>query len=366
MSSSLLRSALVALSLFTATSALVGCSADTSEDDVGDQSQDAVGENAVARAYKGKIGNLEVMVRLEKNGNALSGSYFYVGKATKGETIALSGSSTSGKLSLEEKVGAQKTGSFSGTIERGGKLKGTWKTPDGARSLPFTLDAVTAPVAVKREIKDSAPLAEPTEFRPTCDVEVSYYEVFGLADAAAEKKANEALAGEWTTPIPRTAAGKCDDEAMIGVSATSTIKLQDKDVLSIEIAGETNGGAYPNHSLEWINIGTKTGRVFTLKDSIKQASLPAVKAKVVAALRARAVAEGGEPSDMDYLVDIAERSFESPENIAFEVRAEGINISYFNSLPHAMQAIDEDGTLVKWADLSGAIVEGSELSAFAR
>lgn len=366
MSSSLVRSALVALSLFAATSSLVGCAADTTEDDVGGESQDAVGENAVAHAYKGKIGNLEVMVRLEKNGNALSGSYFYVGKTTKGETIALSGSSTSGKISLDEKVGAQKTGSFSGTIERGGKLKGTWKTPDGSRSLPFTLDAITAPIAVERKMKDSAPLQEPTEFRPTCDVEVSYYEVFGLADAAAEKKVNEALAGEWTAPLPKDAAGKCTDEYFIGITATSTIKLQDKDILSIEIAGETNGGAYPNHSLEWINVGTKTGRRFTLKDTIKQASLPSVKDKVVAALRARAVAEGGEPSDMDYLVDIAERSFESPENIAFEVRAEGINISYFNSLPHAMQAIDEDGTLIKWSELSGAIIEGSELSAFAR
>jgi hypothetical protein len=361
-SRSFFRSLLVALSLCAATTAMAGCSADTNEDDVGDQSQDAIGEHDVARAYKGKIGNLEVMVRLEKNGSSLRGSYFYVGKATKGETITLSGSASSGKINLEEKVGAQRTGALNGTIERGGKLKGTWKTPDGARSLSFTLDAVTAPLAVKREMKDSVPRVEPEEWRPTCDVDVSWYELFGLADAAAEKKANEALASSWTAPIPKTAAGKCDDDAMIGISATSTIKLQDKDVLSIEIAGETNGGAYPNHSLEWINVGTKTGRVFTLKDTIKQASLAAVKDKVVAAIRAR----GTEPGDMDFLVDIAERSFETPEHIAFEVRAEGINISYFNSLPHAMQAIDEDGTLVKWSDLSGAIIEGSELSAFAR
>jgi hypothetical protein len=362
MSSAFLRSLIVAFSLCAATTAMTGCSADTSEDDVGDQSQDAVGENDVARAYKGKIGNLEVMVRLEKNGSSLSGSYFYVGKATKGEAITLSGSSTSGKINLDEKVGAQKTGAFSGTIERGGKLKGTWKTPDGNRSLPFTLDAVTAPLVVKRELKDSAPRVEPEEWRPTCDVDVSWFEVFGLADAAAEKKANEALAADWTTPIPKDAAGKCTDDAMIGTSATSTIKLQDKGVLSVEIAGETNGGAYPNHSLQWVNVGTKTGRVFTLKDTIKQASLPALEAKVVAAIRAR----GSEPGDMDYLVEIAERSFDEPENIAFEVRAEGINISYFNSLPHAMQAIDEDGTLIKWSDLSGAIVENSELAGFAR
>jgi hypothetical protein len=362
MPSALFRALLVAFSLCAATTAMTGCSADTSEDDVGDQSQDAVGENAVARAYKGKIGNLDVMVRLEQSGNGLRGSYFYVGRPTKGETITLSGSATSGKVALEEKVGAEKTGSFSGTIERGGKLKGTWKTANGSRSLPFTLDAVTTPLAVKRELKDSAPREEPEEWRPTCDVDVSWFEMFGLADAAAEKRVNEALASDWTTPIPKDAAGKCTDDAMIGISATSTINLQDKDVLSILISGETNGGAYPNHSLQWINVGTKTGRVFTLKDTIKQASLPTVKAKVLAEIRAR----GSEPGDMDFLVEIAERSFDEPEHIAFEVRADGIVISYFNSLPHAMQAIDEDGTLIKWSELSGAIVEGSELAPFVR
>src|SRR5438552_358035 len=96
-------------SLFTL---LAGCASSSSEDDVGDGTENAIGASVLAREYQGTVKGAKVMMRLAVSGGNVTGSYFYVGQITKGETIALKGRISGNRLSLDETVGAKKTGSF--------------------------------------------------------------------------------------------------------------------------------------------------------------------------------------------------------------------------------------------------------------
>src|SRR4051812_2857619 len=157
---------------------LAGCASASSDDDVGDGTENAIGASALAREYQGTVNGAKVMMRLAVSGGNVTGSYFYVGQITKGETIALKGKISGNRLSLDETVDGKKTGSFTGTVDRNGKATGTWT---GEGSGAFTLDPVKGDaIAVTREIEDFAQAAEPAGTLDKCMLKASYVEVFGL------------------------------------------------------------------------------------------------------------------------------------------------------------------------------------------
>jgi len=358
---STLGSLLTALTL-SAFALTTGCSAQGADDDA-NESVDAVsGTSTLARSYQGTIKNLPIMMRLEAQGTAVSGSYFYVGKATKGDVITLAGKLDGTTLTLDESVGGTKTGSFSGKIAADGTVKGTWKTPDGRTSLPLALPN-TKLLTVERTIADKAPGAEPAGSLTECQTDAKYIEVFGLKDAAVEKAINTEFAKD-ATPIVRNAAGKCIEVATI--DAAQTVKLQEKDVLVVQrsVASFYGGGAYENHDVSVMNISLVSGKILSLEKVLKAGAGPRLKLLVQAAISARTDFES--PDDKDMLLDQSERSFGQLDAIDFELTADGIVVSFFNALPHAIQALDGDGSLIKWADLGDLLAPGSEAAALRR
>jgi hypothetical protein len=350
----------VFLTLAVAVAPLVaGCSADISN--VGAESSDAALRQVgtLARAYEGTIGsNLKVMMRLDVNGSAVSGSYFYVGQVTKGETIALTGTITGAQVALEEVVLGQKTGSFEGTISAG-QVRGTWKKPDGSRSLPFRLEAIKPGkvVAITRTISDAAPALEPSGIVDTCELYAEYLELFGLANANAEADINNKLA---IAPLKKNADGKCEIAETYSVG--QSVKLDDKGILVVEEGGSWfGGGAHPLNGMRWMNFSLASGKALTATDVFKAGSADTVKELLKQAIHVRP--DVSKAALEDILLDDLEWAFKDFGSIDLHATKDGIAISLFNYLPHAAQALDESGTLLKWSDLTAVIDPASEITA---
>jgi hypothetical protein len=354
----ILRALLTGL-LLTSTSTSTGCSADTSEDAAA--TDNAVTNRKLARSYAGTIKDLPIMMRLEVNGRNVSGSYFYKDKPTNGDVITLNGTLDGAKLVLDESVKGTMTGSFEGTVGEGGKVKGTWRSPEGRRSLPLVLDAVASgkPLMVTRTFADRAPLSGVGPF-PECTADTVYIEVFGLEDAKAEAAINETLAKDvW--PVERTAEGQCAEPLIY--DSYQTVMMNEAGVLSIQHGSSSAGGrAYESHSLWWSNFSLKSGKLLTLASVLKRGSEASVKELVKAAISARGDVEA---EDKETLLGYCEQGFTQLDSVSFEIRREGLAISFFDSLPHADQALDVP-VLLKWSAIGAHIAPESEVAALVR
>lgn len=89
-----------------------------------------------SRVFTGRIGAAPVVVQLLRDDHdAINGAYAYL---KQGAAIELSGAVKDGTYSLEESnADADITGRFA-FRQNGLELQGTWTSPDGKRSLPFT------------------------------------------------------------------------------------------------------------------------------------------------------------------------------------------------------------------------------------
>ena len=342
---SLASSCLLAFSL-----ALTGC-AGSADDSVSDEAAaESAGAGHLAREYKGTVAGRAIMMRLDATSAAVTGSYFYVGQVTKGETIALSGAVAGGHFAVEEKVGTANTGAFSGTLAASGAVRGTWTAPSG-RKESFSLEPVKSVTVVPRAIKDKAQVADKDAPFHECYVNVQYLDVFGLPDATLEATLDQALAID-AAPLDKNAQGKCD--WWNSVDSSGTVKLQEKGLLVVEQSAEYDGGAYPNHSLMWVNASTKTGKVLTLVDLVKADQMKALMDKTIAVYKAS-------PDGVDdFFLETIQTSFQSPETVQFELTKEGLRISMFNALPHAAQAEDGDGAMLKWSEIRDMIIPTSD------
>ncbi len=328
-----------------------GCAAPAAEDDA-EAGQDAVSGQAKT-AYQGNVAGVDVMMRLERTGSALRGTYFYV---KEGKTIDLEGRVDGTRVTLTEKVSGKTTGTFAGTLATGGAITGTWTGANG-RAQRFALDVIrpgSAPqgkailATRKAEIKGAA-----------CKATLEYPEVFGLADPAVEQKANEAILAA-ARPDGYTEAEPCFDR--IDVETHASIVVHDKGILSISIAKETSGGAYPAHSLTPANISLTTGKNLGFKDLFTADSYRKVSVVARAMLAARA-ATTEDAEERGMIEDQLTRTYvEHIENgsIAVQVKPEGLELSVFNELPHAIQALD-DGLLLRWQNLTTLLASDAEI-----
>jgi hypothetical protein len=332
-----------------------GC-AGSAEESSGEASADVTSVGHLARDYRGTVAGLDVMLRIEATGTKLTGSYFYVGNVTKGETIALDGAANGNHFAAEESVNGTKTGVFSGTIAASGSVSGTWTAPNG-RTASFALEPVKNVTVVKRAVKDSASVSDPAAPFHGCYVDIKYVDVFGLPDASNEAALDKLLAMD-AAPLEKNAQGKCD--WWYSLDSTATVKLQDKGLLVVEFGSESNGGAYPNHSLMWVNASTKTGKIITLPDFVKADKLTALRDK------AKDVYKASPDGADDFLLETVDNAFESPSTVQFELTKQGLRISMFDALPHAAQAEDVDGALLKWADIADMIIPTSDAAVLAR
>jgi hypothetical protein len=88
----------------------------------------------------GHVGAAPVIMTVERDGDALTGWYFY---SDVGKELRLKGSiDASGAFTLEESVDAKTTGEFRGQLA-GSRWSGQWRKPDGGTPLAFTANETT-------------------------------------------------------------------------------------------------------------------------------------------------------------------------------------------------------------------------------
>jgi len=108
--------------------------------------------------YSGSIGNrTAVQMDLTRQGSNLTGNYWY---DAAGPALELTGSLRDGTATVKEYETddvRRLTGAFTGTLSQNDRqFRGTWKSPDGKRSLPFAFTATAEyrTLTVKRKYFD--------------------------------------------------------------------------------------------------------------------------------------------------------------------------------------------------------------------
>ncbi|MBS1912514.1 MAG: hypothetical protein JST22_11055 [Bacteroidetes bacterium] len=101
------------------------------------------------KQYVGAIDN-HILIRASicRENGGVTGTLHYE-KAPAGAVLALHGSYASDGTARIEEMDSRSgtvTGAFTGRFESNGDFSGTWQSPDGARTLPFTI-AIGAPAA---------------------------------------------------------------------------------------------------------------------------------------------------------------------------------------------------------------------------
>lgn len=150
---------------FAAAACVAACAASAAAVQGGAQSAGVRGGVTVFRGTLGEAGKIRIQMRLRREGDKLSGAYFY---ESIGKDLALRGTiDAAGNFTLQEfdAAGAQ-TGLLKGTWhgpqceDCTDSLQGRWSRPDGTRQLPFTLSVYPVSFAddtrlVSKSLKES-------------------------------------------------------------------------------------------------------------------------------------------------------------------------------------------------------------------
>ncbi len=234
--------------------------------------------------FSGSVGSAKVEMSVKRDGDNLSGSYYYrrsgnANKLTLKGTIAADGSFTM----QEADAAGKQTGEFKGKWKEdandpGAVLDGNWLKPgqkdEGLgffayeQMVSFSKTKITT-----REFKESIKLKK-------AELSAEYPELSGNANAngfnqVAKAKAMSSLAGFRKDLAGMTAA----DIKLMGpdmgnyIDVSYNIEYADEDLISVNFSEETfNGGAHGNHGTFTLTYDLKTGRELKLADLFKPGS----------------------------------------------------------------------------------------------
>lgn len=233
------------------------------------------------KVFRGSIGENRFQMTLKRDGDKLTGSYFY---AKTGGDLKLAGTiDAEGKFVLTETdAKGTKTGSFEGTWSKAEdderfSLNGTWKNPRGTMSLDFyaTEQMIFFTGAGRILTKTFSESNKPKLFEISAD----YPELSGVSLASAAK-----FDQSVKTIINRQAANfrklmleqTAEDLKYIRkigknyLEISYNIEHADENVISIGFFASTyTGGAHPNHYSFPLNFDVKNNRELKLADLFK-------------------------------------------------------------------------------------------------
>lgn len=239
--------------------------------------------------FRGSIaGNLKIEMTLMRDGERLSGSYFY---PKVGKDIQLKGTidkSDNVELRESDETGAD-TGIFKGKWRPSSaeaelelaEIEGKWSKPDGSKQTAF--DVTEQPInfggtqrivpKLIKEAKKEAHYSIDAEY-PQVEGGDARFEKFNrearsvVAKQVADWKANEAVnESEMTADLPPDA-----EDSTMGIGYD--IRFATDDLISVQFSegGYSRGAAHPNSFTIALNYDLKNGRKLTLGDLFKPKS----------------------------------------------------------------------------------------------
>ena len=237
------------------------------------------------KTFSGSIDGNRVQMTLQRNGNVLSGTYFYV---KVGKDLKLSGSiDAEGKFTLTETspTGA-KTGTFSGNWSKAEDedaitLNGSWKNPQGTKTLDFYLteQMIFFTNGARVTPKTFSETNKPKLFEITAE----YPELSGVSPAITAKFNQTAKTLAMTEVekfrkdfLAQTAEDlKFFKESGLGntVEISYNITYADNEIISVWFGNYFyTGGAHPNSYSFTLNFDLKNGKELKLADLFKPES----------------------------------------------------------------------------------------------
>lgn len=237
------------------------------------------------KIFRGDLAEKLVEMTLERDGNKLTGHYYYDKVKVNIKVSGQIGSDN--KFTLQEfSAKGVKTGDFSGEwiteSEDGGiTLNGTWENPKKTKSYGFYLQEqmiyfTSSASLISRTYSEKN---KPKLF----EIEASYPELVGISGPAAIKFNQKAksmvmkIVAEFRKDMMAQTAEDLKWSRERGGSNTSevgyNIEYADDNLISVWFShGFYTGGAHPNSYSFTLNFDLKTGKQLTLADLFKPGS----------------------------------------------------------------------------------------------
>lgn len=230
---------------------------------------------------KGAVGESKLQMSLNRDGDQLSGSYFYDKQGSANKLNLIGTIDAAGNFTLEEKDATGKlTGTFKGTWKNdetnfGITLEGNWQKPKGGADVGF--------YAYEQNVNFTGNLAfvtrkvsENNKFK-LYEMNGEYPEITGETapnnakfNLLVKQRVTKSLAEFKKDMLTQTAedlkfARERGVSNYIEIGFDSTYATN--DLVSIQFSESTfSGGAHPNSSTYTINYDLKNGRALTLAD----------------------------------------------------------------------------------------------------
>lgn len=281
--------------------------------DGGKNNENAVAVNPNQKVFRGMINGTSFEMRLTRDGDKLSGTYFYT-KIRR--DLKLAGTiDAAGKFKLQEiDAAGKKTGEWEGTWKddpnsNGIALEGSWKKPSASDNDSFSFYATEQVIEFTNGIRfiDKTVKEENKAKRST--IESVYPEISGV-DAATAAKFNQAVKkivadsnDEYRKSLADFTAA--DIKSLPGGAGLSNevsydVALANNDLVSLTFYDYSyTGGAHGNTSSTTINYDLKNNRELKLADVFEPNAnyLKAISDYAIADLKPRV----GEMSDDEWL-----------------------------------------------------------------
>ena len=269
------------------------------------------------RFFKGSIGNaLDLQMKLVREGEKLTGSYFYQKVGTK---IDLRGSiDREDNVILEEFDGAGKqTGVFKGLWKQDSdgsiEIKGDWTKPNSEKKTAFSLHQ--EPIEFSSGVEIISKQIREKNKKLKYEVAVVYPQLTGSVDPNYEKfnQTVRSLINRKVSDFKKEMTPTADDEPAPENPASDeslgsdiaigyTVALAKDDLIDIEftVSSYSAGAAHPNSYTEVVNFDLKNGKLLKLADLFlpKSKYLQTLSAYCIQALKKQAKEQGA-----DALVD---------------------------------------------------------------
>jgi hypothetical protein len=332
---------------------------------------------AEIRFFKGSIGStLGLQMRLVREGDTVSGNYFYQKVGTR---IELKGTvDKDGNLTLEEfDQSGKASGVFKGiwkTDESGAvNIVGNWSKPNSSNLTAFSLHQEPIEFSATTEIV--AKQIKQNSKKPKYEIEVEYPQLTGAAGPGIDRFNQESRnlvtrkVAEFKKEMAESGSEEVvDAESTLGsdLGIGYTIGIARDDLISVEfdIGGYYEGAAHPNSYTEVLNYDLKNGKVLRLADLFKPGAkyLPAISALAIKDLKAQAKAKG--PDSM--LSDDTIQSGAGPEAKNYKswtITRKGLAIT-FDAYQVGPYAAGPQNVLIPYAALKDILRPDGPLTGF--
>jgi Protein of unknown function (DUF3298)/Deacetylase PdaC len=338
----------------------------------------AVPSNAQESAgtrFKGNVAQARFEMTLRREGNNLSGSYFYA-KSGSANKLSLRGEiDANGNFTMREFDSAgRQTGEFKGTWkddpnQSGASLEGEWKKPNAKENQWFSaseqmVSFTNGTQIVNRQINESVKAKR-------LDLTAEYPELTGGTNTAGFNQLVKSRVTKELADFKQQMIGlSAEDLKMLPQGVNNymdigyNIEYADDDLISVSfLEGNFTGGVHPNYGYFTITYDLKTGKEIKLAELFKPGAkyLEAVSAYAIKDLQSRKMPDSDENMGLaqDLFADGATAKADNYQN--WNLTKKGLMIT-FDPYQVGPYAVGSQTVIVPYAKLKEMAKSGGALT----